>query len=547
EELIAARRATRARTESGTYWIAAEQLPLWRAIRPESRLEPAIEPPAEFATQTWTADAALVELARARLQGLGPVTCETLARSLGVPESSMQATLLALESEGFVLRGSFSSAPPAGGARTESATEWCERRLLARIHRYTVERLRAEIEPVTAQDFMRFLFEWQGVTVEPRAEGPQALGTLIEQLEGFEAACLAWEADIFRVRMDGYDPDWLDSLCRAGRVVWTRLTPPKTNGARERAAGPVRTTPIAFFNRRTFRHWQRAAGGESAQSPLSHRAQAVADYLAQYGASFFEEIAHGTGLLKSEVEEALGELVALGRAQSDSFAGLRALLIPADKRRSSYRRRRAPAGIEEAGRWSLVRPPAPAVSAAAERAAPSAALARVRAKAAPTRPLDDESLEHIARTLLRRYGVVFRKVLTREEDDLPSWFDLLRVYRRLEARGEIRGGRFVAGFSGEQYALPEAVPMLRAVRRKPKTEQLVSISAADPLNLVGIVTPGARVPALAGNRVLYRDGIPIAVQIGGKAEFLIEVPEQEAWNARNALIRGAPAASTAAH
>ncbi|MFL6624171.1 MAG: helicase-related protein [Sulfurifustis sp.] len=597
------------------YWVAAEQLPLLRALHPGARLNPEIQTPAEY-TREWTREAALVEILRARLQGLGPVTVDALAQSLGADASEIQTALLALESEGFVMRGEFSShspspavagegwgggndaktyavsderppssfLPPQAGeggeptralrARTQPNVEWCERRLLARIHRYTVDRLRAEIEPVAASDFLRFLFEWQGVTAEPRAEGPQALGSIIEQLQGFEAAATAWESEILRARMEGYDPDWLDDLCRAGRVVWARLTPPKVNGG-ERAAGPVRSTPITLLPRREWRYWQTAATKSDAEPARpSSRAQAVAEFLEQHGASFFEEITSGTNLLKSEVEEALGELVALGRVQSDSFDGLRALLIPADKRRTGYRRRRIANAIEEAGRWSLLRSPSLSLPRGGDvqgrtkiaRDRMSGAIQRVGVGASGSPPSPslppqakegsvpkradartEDTTEHIARALLRRYGVVFRKLLTREIDRLPPWIELLRVYRRLEARGEIRGGRFVAGFSGEQYALPEAVPMLRTVRRKPKNEQFVSLSAADPLNLIGILTPGGRVPALAGNRVLYRDGVPVAIQVGGKTEFLIDVPEQDAWNARNALIRGVANASSASH
>jgi len=301
----------------------------------------------------------------------------------------------------------------------------------------------------------------------------------------------------------------------------------------------VRNTPIALLTRRNLKHWQTLAqAGASGEVRLSTRAQAVADYLAAHGASFFEELTSGTRLLKTEVEEALRELVALGLIQADGYSGLRALLLPADRRRAASRRRRGVlAGIEDAGRWSLLQR-APAIEAISK-----ADARRAERRAAPT----EETVESIARTLLRRYGVVFRRLLAREPDWLPSWLELLRVYRRLEARGEIRGGRFVAGVSGEQYALAEAVPMLRALRRKTPDERWVSISAADPLNLVGIVTPGARVPGLAGNRVLYRAGVLVAVQIGDKTEFLQDVPATEAWGARNALIRGAPPASAAAH
>jgi ATP-dependent Lhr-like helicase len=243
----------------------------------------------------------------------------------------------------------------------------------------------------------------------------------------------------------------------------------------------------------------------------------VADFLNTHGASFFDEIVSGTGLLKTQAEEAIGELVALGLVAADSFAGLRALLVPADKRagfRGHRRRRLAEFGIEDAGRWSLL-----------------------RHAGTPATGQDPEQIETIARTLLKRYGVVFKRLLEREAGFLPSWFDLLRVYRRLEARGEIRGGRFVAGPTGEQYALPEVVSQLRAVRKKAKTGKLVSVSAADPLNLVGIVLPGSRIPALAGNRVLYRDGVPIAVQIGGEARFLETLEPAQEWEARTALLR----------
>ena len=603
DELIAARRATRVQVGGASYWVAAEQLPMLRALHSDARLNPLIDTPTEYAERAWSREDATIEIIRARLQGLGPVTVDALAESLGCAATAIQTALLALESEGFVLRGQFTMVrisaltpplPPATrmdapgsretgsrerpegwgegenvkpssplphssprergeeasrgakNTRTQPNLEWCERRLLARIHRYTVERLRAEIEPVTSADFMRFLFEWHGLTIEPRAEGPQALNAIVEQLEGFEAACTAWESDVLPARTDAYDPDWLDSLCRSGRVVWARLTPPKSNG---RNAGPVRNTPITFVVRRHLRDWRALAQPDSSEEPvqLNTRTRAVADYLKSQGASFFEELLSGTGLLKSEVEEALRELVALGKVQADSFSGLRTLLLPADRRRSGRRRRgSALLDIEDAGRWSLLQPVVFASSATTDQAAPSlipSPSGRGRGEGART----ENNTERIARVLLRRYGVVFRKLLTREPDWLPPWYELLRVYRRLEARGEIRGGRFVAGFSGEQYALAEAVPMLRAVRRKPKIEQLVSISAADPLNLVGIVTPGARVPALTGNRLLYRDGVPVAVHAGGKTEFLVEVPENEAWNARNALIRGVAATSTASH
>ena len=369
-------------------------------------------------------------------------------------------------------------------------TEWCERRLLARIHRYTVNRLRREIEPVEARDFVRFLFEWQRVAPEARVEGADAVANIVSQLEGFEAPAAAWETEILPARVNEYDPAWLDELSRAGRVVWTRIAPLTLATARAANAhrAPVRTTPIALASRRNLAIWAALAPDGNGVT-LTSNAQQVVEFLTTHGASFFEEIVEGTTLLRTQVEQALAELVAQGLINADSFGGLRALLVPSDRRRTfdgqKRLRRTALFGIEDAGRWALVR----------KRRAPEGA----------------DIIEHVARTLLRRYGVVFWRLIAREAQWLPPWRDLLRCYRRLEARGEIRGGRFVAGSSGEQFAAPEAIGLLRDMRRREPTGALVSLSGADPLNLVGILSPGARLPALTGNRVLYRDGVPIAL------------------------------------
>jgi ATP-dependent Lhr-like helicase len=409
------------------------------------------------------------------------------------------------------MRGAFTADAPA-------ATEWCERRLLARIHRYTVRRLRAEIEPIEARDFLRFLFEWQRVTLSGRMEGPDAVGAILAQLEGFEAPASAWETEILPNRISEYEPAWLDEQCLAGRFVWTRLSSRRSDPAR--GAAPVRTTPIVLLARRNMRLWSTLAGSVDAMH-LSASAQRVAQYLSAHGASFFDEIAPGTGLLPTQAEEALAELVALGLVNSDSFAGLRALLLPADRRRPAMggrrRRRIALFGMDAAGRWSRI--------------------ARSDGSAAADQAPGEETVEHLVRTLLRRWGVVFWRLLAREADWLPPWRDLLMCCRRLEARGEIRGGRFVAGFTGEQYAAPEAIALLREARRKPHEGHYVSLSGADPLNLVGILTPGARLPSLSGNRLLYRDGVPIALLAGGEVSFLQELPAQEQWEARNVLLR----------
>ena len=490
-------------------WVTAERLPLFAALYPQATLSPPVTAPAAYATPPRDADAALIEIVRGRLEGAGPVTAAALAELLALPVTRLDAALAALQSEGFAMRGAFT----AGAA---SGSEWCERRLLARIHRYTVKRLRAEIEPIEARDFLRFLFAWQRVTPALRMEGPDAVGAILGQLEGFEAAASAWETEILPARISEYEPAWLDEQCLAGRFVWTRLAPRRADP--QRSAAPVRATPVVLLARRNVRLWSSLTAA-AAPEHLSAPAQRVAQYLASHGASFFDELATGCALLPSQAEEALAELVALGVVNSDSFAGLRALLVPGEKRRGGAggrrRRRLALFGMDAAGRWSRI----------ARAAQPAGA------------GTDAETIEHVVRTLLRRWGVIFWRLLAREADWLPPWRDLLMCCRRLEARGEIRGGRFVAGFSGEQYAAAEAVSLLREARRREHSGELVSLCGADPLNLVGLLTPGARLPALAGNRVLYRDGVPLALLAGGDVTFLAELPAAQQWELRGILLR----------
>ena len=290
------------------------------------------------------------------------------------------------------------------------------------------------------------------------------------------------------------------------------------------ASGPVRTTPIALLQRRNMAVWTGlAARAEQDELPLSSRAKVLLQHLQSHGASFFDELLIGTRLLRSQLEDALGELVALGLVNSDSFSGLRALLVPSSKRPSSRARRgrRALAGIDDAGRWSLV------------RRAPESAPDVKPGKSA----FAAESVEHIAWTLLRRYGVVFWRLLAREADWLPPWRELLRVYHRLEARGEIRGGRFVAGLSGEQFALPDAVGLLRKMRKRQPDGALVCVCGADPLNLLGSVIPGPRVPALTGARMLFRDGVPIATLVSGDVRLLEQMEPAAQWAATKLLLR----------
>jgi ATP-dependent Lhr-like helicase len=516
DELIHARRATRLTTGVREFWVCAECLPLIAAVYADATLDPPIVAPADIAAaRTWTREAAITELVRNRLQGLGPVTARDLAESLALETSDIGVALVELESEGFVLRGRFTeeASAPEAVHQGDPTLEWCERRLLARINRYTIKTLRAEIEPVSAADFMRFLFEWQGVTREPKPEGAESLAAVIAQLEGYEVPAAAWESDVLAARLNEYDPHWLDSLCLSGRALWARLTPAKSV-----TAAPVRTTPIALTTRRNWGLWNTLAAAPREEVQLSHAARTLHDYFVEHGASFFDDLVSGTNLLRSQAETALGELVSAGLVNADSYSGLRALLIPSDKRRQLIARRRRIAlfGLEDAGRWSLIRKPSLSRNGAGGDAA---------------------ALEQVADILLRRYGVVFRRVLEREADWLPPWHALLRVFRRLEAQGKIRGGRFVAGMAGEQYALPEAVSAMRAIRRQEARGDLVSLSAADPLNLTGILTPGARVPALTNNRVLYRDGVPVATHAAGQSDFLVTLEPGKEWEARQALLR----------
>jgi len=492
-ELSAQKRVVRLEVAAGSsIWIAVERLPL------------------------FTPEMAVTEIVRGRLEGLGPVTASALAQALTLARAPIDVALAALQAEGFAMQGQFTTPSLA-------EPEWCERRLLARIHRYTVKRLRAEIEPIAARDFLRFLLEWQRVTPEGRMEGPDAVGAVLGQLEGFEAPASAWETEILPARIGEYEPGWLDEQCLSGRFVWTRMAPRKSDPTR--SVAPVRATPITLVARRNLRVWSSLT--EAGDGPqLSSKAQSVADYIRAHGASFFDELAEGASLLPSQAEEALAELVALGIVNSDSFGGLRALLVPSDRRRPTSggkrRRRVALFGMDTAGRWALV---------------------HRHAAGAGTGAGAPEALEHIAKGLLKRWGVVFWRLLAREADWLPPWRDLLMCYRRLEARGEIRGGRFVAGFTGEQYALPEAIGLLREARRKPHSQHCVSLSGADPLNLVGILTPGPRLPALSGNRVLYCDGLPVATLAGGEVRFLEASPgaappdAKEQWELKSALLR----------
>ncbi len=453
--------------------VAAERIPELRAVH--AHLTFPIEPPPSRAAKQWTRESALVELIRGRMSLLGPTTASALAAELQISERDVDAALLALESEGAILRGSFENL---------AEVEWCDRRLLARIHRYTLTRLRAEIEPVGVNDFMRFLFAWQHVAPRERLSGVDGLQKIVEQLDGYEVSASAWERFVLPSRVQGYDATMLDTLCLAGDVCWARLSAPT-------GALPVGATPVALFLRDHADAWQ--AMRTSEEVVMTDGANRVLELLRTRGASFAREIAEQG--VDRDMDRVMGELVAAGLITSDGFAGLRSLVGVNTSTRP-------------AGRWSLL------ASTLAER---------------------DEAIELQARVLLKRYGIVFRRLLAREANVAP-WRELARVYRRLEARGEIRGGRFVAGMSGEQFALPEAVDRMRELRREGADGSLVVISAADPLNLTGIITGGERVRAVAANRIAFRDGVALSVLEGDSLRPLAELEEEKAIEVASALV-----------
>ena len=475
EQLVADRRAGRATVGSASYWFAAERVPAFTQIFPAACFE--VSPP-KLESRMVSGEDALLSLVTGWMSHAGPVAAAPLASLLSLPVSGIDKALLRLESSGVVLRGKFSDPH-------SEQTEWCERRLLARIHRLTLGQLRKEIQSVTPAQFMNWQLRWQHVAPGTQLLGERGTLEAIRQVQGFEAPANSWERQILRGRIADYDPKMLDQLCLTGAVGWGRLSPhPATLEALaegRRRVIPTSVAPITFFVREDA-DWMipRREGSEASTVGLSPDAVAVQLYLRQRGASFFTDIVRDTGKLKSEVETALWELVAAGLLTADGFDNLRALIDP--KRRAGQGSGRSSRPRHSAGRWSLL-----------------------YADEIHDR---NRALEAICWMLLRRYGLVFRELLTRETI-LPKWRELLITLRRLEDRGEVRGGRFVSNFLGEQFALPVAVDSLRAARSRKTTGELMTVSAADPLNLVGIIVPGERVPANSGKAVAFRDGVAV--------------------------------------
>ncbi|HZZ15137.1 MAG TPA: DEAD/DEAH box helicase, partial [Candidatus Sulfotelmatobacter sp.] len=534
DRLVAEGRAASALSGGRLYWVAAERAKCFSVLFPDGQFEPKL---AEVEGAVPSREDALLTLVTGWMSHLGPTTAGELGESLGLAASEVSSALLRMEASGTVLRGNFSGraaelrsagqpraavptqtftepqgmalptqiptqilAEQAGAVPTEaSEIEWCERRLLARIHRLTVATLRKQIEPVTAAQFMQWLLQWQHVAAGTQVSGERGTLEVLRQLQGFEISANAWERQVLARRVADYDPKWLDQLCLTGAVGWGRLSPhPATldysntskgdgePGAapRQRRVIPTSVAPITFFIREDA-DWmipRHPGAGLAENNGLSHGAQKVLDFLRQRGASFFADIVRGTEKLKAEIETALWELVAAGLVTADGFDNLRSLIDP--KRRAGQGSGRTTRPRHNAGRWALL-----------------------HAEEVVERP---RAIEAACWMLLRRYGIVVRDVLAREAN-LPPWRELLMGFRRLEDRGEIRGGRFVDGFIGEQFALPVAVESVRALRKLDAAQGTVTLSAADPLNLVGILVPGERVPAISGNSVTYREGAAVPV------------------------------------
>jgi ATP-dependent Lhr-like helicase len=478
EQLSGSRRAVQARTQTRSYWLAAERRKAFSTLFPDALFEIS---PGDAGEKPLSYDDALLAMVTGWMGHTGPTTAGELSELLGIPAAEIEKALLRMEASGAILRGSFRGATRAG---VSAPHEWCERRLLARIHRLTVATLRKQIEPVTPAVFMRWLLRWQHVAPGSQLQGERAVLETLRQLQGFEIAANAWERQILARRIADYDPTWLDQLCLTGAVGWGRLSPhPATiessQGNGRRRVIPTSVAPITFFIREEA-DWMTPHPSSADAQGLSPVARQVLEYLRQRGASFFADIVRATGKLKAEIETGLWELVAAGLVTADGFDNLRALIDP--KRRAGQGSGRSSRPRHSVGRWAILHS-----DSAVEREA---------------------AIEATCWMLLKRYGVVFRDLLARESN-LPKWRELQIAFRQLEARGEIRGGRFVDGFIGEQFALPVAVESLRASRKLALTGESITLSAADPLNLVGIIVPGDRLPAISGKTVSYRDGVAV--------------------------------------
>ena len=533
DELRDAQRITTiTRADGVTGIVSAERLAAVRAVYPDAICNPELPNPPGVRTD-WQETEGRVSMVRGLLETCGPVTTGEVSQLLSFTHAQTHATMEALEGEGIVLRGRFRNRPadalnhisePTSAATPD--TEWCHRRLLARIHRLTMQGLRAEIQPVSVDVFMRFLLRYHGLVTGTRKQLANGVYETVAMLQGLDIPLAAWEKHVLPARVQDYEPAWLDELCMTGEVGWGRLFPPAKSTVRENGstASWTKIVPISFWLR-SDRNWLLCT-----QSPpdsitrVSPEAQSIYQLLAERGAIFSMEAAEQLGLNTADFSRAMGELVRSGFATADSLSGLRRLVDDTPQQKNLLRsrnpllRKRDPAS--GSGRWSLWRRAADESPGQSEEQ-PSAGEAIPSAKNLPARSAPatvlsvhnqedfDKAMEQWAWQLLRRWGVIFKDLLTRESG-APNWFQLLRVYRRLEARGEIRGGRFIAGVAGEQFAAGDVVRQLRDLRETSGDTHPTIVSAADPLNLVGILTDHPRVPSTTNNRVAWLDGIPIA-------------------------------------
>ena len=620
DQLALTFRATLLTTGEDRFWVAAERLPAVRAMFPDSTLEPVIGVPDGVRTD-WDNVTARVATARGLMEVAGPLTHIEVAARTGIPERFSFGVLEALEGEGVVLRGRFRSrsVPQASDSDAESndrsssandspsndkaKTEWCHRRLLARIHRLTMDGLRREIEPVAPEIYFRFLAELHGLTPGSKRASVNGVFEVVAMLQGLDIAASAWEDDILPSRVLDFQSEWLDELCLSGEVSWARLFAPARD--KESVANLTKVLPVSIFLREDAA-WLTAGQSDATANHVSPSASQLLKQFAQDGAMFIPDLQAACSIPKSDVLQALGELVALGYVTSDGFAGLRGLVgskateTRAEKTRTSrlLRSRNQTAG---SGRWSLSQAGRNTIPnlAADESIEPPPAATRATNTTLPPVPSvnrdeppnTDDQTEQWAWQLLRRWGVVFRDVLIKEQG-APRWWQLLQVYRRLEARGEIRGGRFITGVSGEQFALSESIRKLRHCKDEPtesattngrpaaqakrktqalresflsgmtridasnseatsspginacdeaaavsKSDELLVVSACDPVNLVGIITAHQRVPSVAHNRIVFWQGRPIAALVNSEVVFLAEFPRHLTGQIERALDR----------
>ena len=526
---------------AGGLWLATEMLPRFRALFPESA--PDFSLPDFLREENWTAEDALRDILRGRLSGLGPVTAPELVNELtqvdAISERAVEVGLLALQTEGFAMQGHFSPASRGG------PVQWCERRLLQRIHRYTIDQHRKSIKPVSLETFTEFLFRRHGLRAceatesMPVLDGQLQLQECIRLLDGACAPAASWESGIYPARIGNYDPQWLDLLSISGRLAWGRYSLP---AGRMRGGSPIKTTPITMATRRNLDIWQALAGDQAeSREPMEPGADArrVEQDLETHGASFFDQIQSRTGLLRTQLEQGLAELVSLGRVCSDSFVGLRALLLPEHRKSGGRRRRAMTFGVEDAGRWSLLdtflKPGLkPCLKPGRQPREPEPSGRRPQV----WDTLDEDQLQRLLEIYLDRWGVVCRSLVAREAL-APPWRVLLTALRKQELRGKLRGGRFIAGLQGEQFSRAETVDELRKFGREKRQNRHFVLSAADPLNLLHLLMPERSLPRLTRNRVLYCGGVPLAVLIAGEISFLGEVADEDQWKLRQMIVSGA--------